>query len=153
VKLYGVDGHPLPCASGENPDDLGHSGGLLLKPKCASRDLPFNHLTDVYMEAPRRYDQNKRTIVSIPQRLNSTFGLRIVFQSRAFPKGWPWTPYSFNRARRALPLYALWAGLPETALPLFREWLVHRVDGLQPSSIPLDTRRCTPKPPMVGRLF
>jgi hypothetical protein len=33
---------------------------------------------------------------------------------------------------------------PETALQLFQGWLTHRVGGLQLSSTPLDTPRCTP---------
>jgi hypothetical protein len=62
-------------------------------------------------------------------------------------KGWPWTPLRIARARHALHLYALQAATPETVLELFQEWppAEHPAAcSLRPSSIPLDTPRCTP---------
>jgi hypothetical protein len=47
----------------------------------------------------------------------------------AYGKGWPWTPYSFTRARHALPFYTL----PSTPYPT-----------LQLSCTLLDTPRRTP---------
>jgi hypothetical protein len=65
-------------------------------------------------------------------------------------RGWPWTPLSFNRARYALPFYALRVGHPSNGLAAvsgvahLQVGPTHKAGGLRSSSSPLDTPRRTP---------
>jgi hypothetical protein len=51
--------------------------------------------------------------------------------SRAYGKGWSWTPKNIARARHALSFYALWAATPETAFFPCYEWVTNRHENLE----------------------